>query len=69
LLMALMQNQGRAFTRLQLLDRVQGQSYEGYERTIDAHIKNLRQKIGDDPKSPRYILTVFGVGYKLAEGL
>ncbi len=69
LLTALMQNPGRAFTRLQLLDRVQGQSYEGYERTIDAHIKNLRQKIGDDPKSPRYILTVFGVGYKLAEGL
>lgn len=69
LLRALMQNPGRAFTRLQLLDRVQGESYEGYERTIDAHIKNLRQKIGDDPKTPRYILTVFGVGYKLAEGL
>lgn len=69
LLAALMQNPGRAFTRLQLLDRVQGESYEGYERTIDAHIKNLRQKIGDDPKDPRYILTVFGVGYKFAEGL
>jgi two-component system, OmpR family, alkaline phosphatase synthesis response regulator PhoP len=67
LLRALMENPGRAFTRLQLLDRVQGQSYEGYERTVDAHIKNLRQKIGDDSKDSRYILTVFGVGYKFAE--
>ena len=68
LMRTLMENPGRVFTRLQLLDRVQGQSYEGYERTIDAHIKNLRQKLGDDPKSPRYLLTVFGVGYKFAEG-
>ncbi len=67
LLAALMQNPGRAFTRMQLLERVQGEAYEGYERTLDAHVKNLRQKIGDDPKSPRYILTVFGVGYKFAE--
>lgn len=67
LLATFMQNPGRAFTRLQLLDHVQGDSYEGYERTIDAHIKNLRQKIGDDPKKPQYILTVFGVGYKFAE--
>ncbi len=67
LLAVLMQNPGQAFTRMQLLDRVQGQTYEGYERTIDAHIKNLRQKIGDDPQAPRYILTVFGVGYKFAE--
>ena len=67
LLTVLLQNPGRAFTRMQLLDLVQGQTYEGYERTVDAHIKNLRQKIGDDPQSPRYILTVFGVGYKLAE--
>ena len=42
-------------------------AFEGDARTIDAHIKNLRQKLGDDPKHPRYILTVFGVGYKLAE--
>ena len=69
LLAALMQNPGRVFTRMQLLDRVQGQAYEGYERTVDAHIKNLRQKIRDDPQSPRYILTVFGVGYKFAEGV
>jgi len=67
LLAALMQNPGQAFTRMQLLDRVQGQAYDGYERTIDAHIKNLRQKIGDDPQAPRYILTVFGVGYKFAD--
>lgn len=67
LLATLMQNPGRTFTRMQLLDLVQGQSYDGYERTIDAYIKNLRQKISDDPQAPRYILTVFGVGYKLAE--
>jgi len=67
LLAVLMQNPGRAFTRLQLLDRVQGEAFDGYERTIDAHIKNLRQKIERDPKNPRYILTVFGVGYKFAE--
>ena len=58
---------GRVFTRLQLLERVQGVAYEGYERTIDAHIKNLRQKIEPDPKNPRYLLTVYGVGYKLQE--
>ncbi len=67
LLAVLMQNPGRAFTRLQLLDQVQGEAFEGYERTIDAHIKNLRQKIERDPKSPRYVLTVFGVGYKFAD--
>ncbi len=63
----MMARPGRLFTRLQLLDQVQGEAFEGYERTIDAHIKNLRQKIERDPKSPRYILTVFGVGYKFAE--
>lgn len=67
LLATMMQDPGRAFTRMQLLDRVQGEAFEGYERTVDAHIKNLRQKIGDNPQSPRYILTVFGVGYKFAE--
>ncbi len=67
LLAAFLKNPGRAFTRMQLLDLVQGETFEGYERTIDAHIKNLRQKLGDDPKQPRYIHTVFGVGYKLAE--
>jgi DNA-binding response OmpR family regulator len=69
LLAVLLQNPGRAFTRLELLDRVQGDAYEGYERTIDAHIKNLRAKLGDDSRHPRYIQTVFGVGYKLGAEL
>lgn len=55
---------GRAFSRLQLLEASQGTAYEGYERTIDAHIKNLRAKIESDPKNPRYIETVFGIGYR-----
>ena len=55
---------GRVFSRLQLLEASQGNAYEGYERTIDAHIKNLRAKIEPDPKNPRYIETVFGVGYR-----
>ncbi len=62
LLAVLIQNPGRVFTRMQLLDKVQGYAYEGYERTIDAHIKNLRKKI--EPTEPRHILTVYGVGYK-----
>lgn len=69
LLTILLQNPGRAFTRLELLDRVQGDAYEGYERTIDAHIKNVRAKLGDDPRHPRFIQTVFGVGYKLGADL
>jgi len=47
------------------MEAAQGFAFEGYERTIDAHVKNLRRKLGDDPKTPRYIQTVFGVGYKL----
>ena len=64
LLAALIAQPGRAFTRLQLLEAAQGTAYEGYERTVDAHIKNLRQKIEPDPRRPRYIETVFGVGYR-----
>jgi DNA-binding response OmpR family regulator len=64
LLVSLLSQPGRAFSRLQLLDAVQGVAYDGYERTIDAHIKNLRAKIELDPKQPRYIETVFGVGYR-----
>ena len=64
LLVALLSQPGRAFSRLQLLDASQGTAYEGYERTIDAHIKNLRAKLEPDPKKPRYIETVFGVGYR-----
>lgn len=55
---------GRVFSRLQLLEASQGTTYEGYERTIDAHIKNLRAKVEPNPKKPRYIETVFGVGYR-----
>lgn len=67
LLAVLARNPGRVFTRLELLDRVQGYAFEGYERTVDAHVKNLRQKIEADPKQPRYLLTVYGVGYRFAE--
>ena len=67
LLEVLMRHPGRVFTRLQLLDMVQGEAFEGYERTIDAHIKNLRQKIEPDPQHPAFVLTVYGVGYKFAE--
>ena len=55
-----------AFSRMQLLESTQGSAYEGYERTIDAHIKNLRKKIESDPKEPRLIQTVFGIGYRFA---
>lgn len=67
LLATLMESPGRIFSRMQLLDKVQGYTYEGYERTIDAHVKNLRQKIEEDPRHPGYILTVYGLGYKFAE--
>ena len=67
LLAALLRNAGRALTRSQLLDMAFSEGFDGYERTIDAHIKNLRHKIEPDPKAPRFILTVFGVGYKFAE--
>jgi DNA-binding response OmpR family regulator len=67
LLTVLAQRPGQVFSRMQLLDAVQGEAFEGYERTIDAHIKNLRRALGDDPRSPCYILTVRSVGYKFAE--
>lgn len=66
LLAAMLAQPGRAFDRLQLLEIAQGSAYEGYERTIDAHIKNLRAKLEKDPKKPRYIETVFGIGYRFA---
>jgi two-component system, OmpR family, alkaline phosphatase synthesis response regulator PhoP len=56
---------GRVYTRMQLMEAAQGEAFEGYERTIDAHVKNLRRKLGDDPREPRWVQTVFGVGYKL----
>jgi DNA-binding response OmpR family regulator len=59
---------GRAFDRLELLDRVFGHDFAGYERTVDVHIKNLRKKIEPDPSRPSYVGTVYGVGYKFREG-
>ena len=67
LLRVLAENAGRVFTRMQLLDKLQGEAYEAYERTIDSHIKNLRKKLEPDPNRPRYILTVHGAGYRVAE--
>ena len=68
LLAALMSAPGRVFSRLDLLDVIQGVRYEGYERTIDTHIKNLRAKVEDDPRNPTHIETVYGVGYRLSKG-
>jgi DNA-binding response OmpR family regulator len=67
LLRVMVESPGRVFSRMQLLDKVQGDAYEGYERTIDSHIKNLRRKIESDPEHPRYITTVYGIGYKMEE--
>ena len=66
ILMLLAEKPGRIFSRLQLINMVQGYDFEGYDRTIDAHIKNLRQKIEDDQRNPLFIKTVYGVGYKFA---
>ena len=65
LLEVLARSPGRAFTRLQLVDQVLGLEYTGFERTIDTHVTNLRRKIEPDPAHPRYVRTVFGIGYKL----
>lgn len=67
LLAALAKQPGRIFTRAQLLDAVRGVAFESYERAIDAHIKNLRRKIEPNPRDPKYILTVYGVGYKFSD--
>ncbi len=65
ILVKLASHPGRVYTRLQLLEAASGDAFEGYERTMDAHVKNIRRKLGDDSKNQRYIRTVFGVGYKL----
>lgn len=57
---------GIVFSRLQMVEQIQGYSFEGYERTIDAHVKNLRRKLEPNPKEPQYILTVYGIGYKFS---
>ena len=66
LLAVLMSAPGRTFTRMELLDHIQDTAFEGYARTIDVHVKNLRAKIESDPRKPRYIETVYGVGYRFA---
>ena len=66
LLAVLMSAPGRAFSRSDLLDRLQGTVFEGYERTIDVHVRNLRAKIEPDPRHPRYVETVYGIGYRFA---
>lgn len=67
LLVTLAAQPGRVFTRAQLLDAVQGVAFESYERAIDSHIKNIRRKLEPDPRQPRYVLTIYGVGYKLTD--
>jgi two-component system, OmpR family, alkaline phosphatase synthesis response regulator PhoP len=67
LLAAMARQPGRVFTRSQLLDVIHGVAFESYERAIDAHVKNIRRKLEPSPRSPQYILTVYGVGYRLAE--
>ena len=67
LLTALARAPGRVFTRAQLLDAVHGVAFESYERAIDAHVKNIRRKLEPDPREPRYLLTVHGVGYRFTE--
>ena len=67
LLATLAARPGRIFTRAQLLDALHGITFETYERAIDSHIKNLRRKLEPDPRRPRYVLTVYGVGYRFAD--
>ncbi|MDX2342229.1 MAG: response regulator transcription factor, partial [Acidimicrobiia bacterium] len=67
ILLTLARQPGRIYTRAQLLDIVHGVSFESYERSVDAHIKNIRRKIEPDPKHPALVLTVYGVGYKFAD--
>jgi len=67
LLATMARQPGRIFTRAQLLDAVRGSDVESFERAIDTHIKNIRRKLEADPRSPRYLLTVYGIGYKFGE--
>jgi len=67
LLVTLARHPGRIYTRAQLLDALHGISFESYERSVDAHIKNLRRKIEADPRRPQLVLTVYGVGYKFSD--
>jgi two-component system OmpR family response regulator len=67
LLATMARQPGRIFTRAQLLDAVRGSDVESFERAIDTHIKNIRRKLEPDARSPRYLLTVYGIGYKFGE--
>jgi len=67
LLTAMARQPGRVFTRSQLLDAIHGVAFESYERAIDAHVKNIRRKIEPNARAPRYLLTVYGVGYRLTD--
>ena len=67
LLAAMARQPGRVFTRSQLLDAIHGVAFESYERAIDAHVRNIRRKIETDPHQPHHLLTVYGVGYRLAD--
>jgi DNA-binding response OmpR family regulator len=67
LLATMARQPGRVFTRSQLLDAIQGQALESYERAIDAHVKNIRRKVEADPRHPQFVLTVYGVGYRVAD--
>ncbi len=67
LLLHLARSPGRVFTRAQILDALHGVAFESYERAIDAHVKNIRRKVETDPSDPRYLLTVYGVGYKYTD--
>jgi two-component system alkaline phosphatase synthesis response regulator PhoP len=67
LLATMMRQPGRVFTRGQLLDAIRGEEVESFQRAIDAHVKNLRRKLEPDPREPRYVLTVYGVGYKFTD--
>ena len=67
LLATLASQPGRVFTRAQLLDAIRGVEVESFDRAIDAHVKNVRRKLEPDPRHPRYVLTVHGVGYKFAD--
>lgn len=67
ILAAMAAHPGRVYSRLQLLEAGTGDAFDGYERTVDAHVKNVRRKLGEDPRSPRFVQTVFGVGYKVVE--
>jgi DNA-binding response OmpR family regulator len=67
LLATLAAHPGRLFTRTQLLDAIRGSDTDSFDRAVDAHVKNIRRKIERDPRNPRYLLTVYGVGYKAAD--